>query len=181
MAPAACSTSTLHNQHWYKKIDGVWKFAGLAPIIRWGEFDFDSVFASGRDTFGDQKKVEEQVAVAAGVSAEVSASIESATDTAKHDELGINDKSSASQQTLDYPNEKLIQTEESLNGNHPVTQEAGQTNQDTLSGGDEGPVTTVTPQANVNHVDLINIARGDGKYMEVQVEQVPLEDGSCMA
>lgn len=59
------------NQHWYKKIDNVWKFAGLAPIIRWGEFDFDSVFASGRDTFGDSNKVEEQVAVAAGVSAEV--------------------------------------------------------------------------------------------------------------
>ena len=59
------------NQHWYKKIDGVWKFAGLAPIIRWGEFDFESVFASGRETFGEQKKVEEQVAIAAGVSADV--------------------------------------------------------------------------------------------------------------
>ena len=59
------------NQHWYKKIDGVWKFAGLAPIIRWGEFDFESVFASGRETFGEQEKVEEQVAVAAGVLAEV--------------------------------------------------------------------------------------------------------------
>lgn len=23
------------NQHWYKKIDGEWKFAGLNPDIRW--------------------------------------------------------------------------------------------------------------------------------------------------
>ena len=59
------------NQHWYRKIDGVWKFAGLAPIIRWGEFDFDSVFASGRETFGDKKKDDEQIAVAAGISADI--------------------------------------------------------------------------------------------------------------
>ena len=62
------------NQHWYKKIDGVWKFAGLAPIIRWGEFDFDGVFASGRETFGEQEQTEEQVAIAAGVSAEADSS-----------------------------------------------------------------------------------------------------------
>ena len=62
------------NQHWYKKIDGVWKFAGLAPIIRWGEFDFEGVFASGRDTFGEQEQIEEQVAIAAGVSAEADGS-----------------------------------------------------------------------------------------------------------
>lgn len=62
------------NQHWYKKIDGVWKFAGLAPIIRWGEFDFESVFVSGREAFGEQQKIEEQMAVAAGVSAEIGAS-----------------------------------------------------------------------------------------------------------
>lgn len=24
------------NKHWYRKIDGVWKFAGLAPMIRCG-------------------------------------------------------------------------------------------------------------------------------------------------
>ena len=59
------------NQHWYRKIDDVWKFAGLAPIIRWGEYDFDSMFASGREAFGDKEKVEEQVAVAAGLSVEV--------------------------------------------------------------------------------------------------------------
>ena len=43
------------NQHWYRKIDGFWKFAGLAPEIRWGEFDFEKMFASGRETFGDQE------------------------------------------------------------------------------------------------------------------------------
>lgn len=37
------------NQHWYKKVNGVWKFAGLNPDIRWGEFDFDKVFEAGRE------------------------------------------------------------------------------------------------------------------------------------
>ena len=40
------------NTHWYKRVDGVWKFAGLAPEIRWFEYDFDNVFADGRDEFG---------------------------------------------------------------------------------------------------------------------------------
>ncbi|KAI0166153.1 Scytalone dehydratase [Xylariaceae sp. FL1272] len=40
------------NTHWYKKVDGVWKFAGLAPEIRWGEYDFDRVFEGGRDEYG---------------------------------------------------------------------------------------------------------------------------------
>ncbi len=43
------------NQHWYRKVDGVWKFAGLCPIIRWCEYDFDKVFAGGRDAFGDEE------------------------------------------------------------------------------------------------------------------------------
>ncbi|KAK4695459.1 scytalone dehydratase, partial [Lecanoromycetidae sp. Uapishka_2] len=59
------------NQHWYRKIDGTWKFAGLAPIIRWGEFDFDKVFASGRETFGDQEKALDEVAVVAGVKGDI--------------------------------------------------------------------------------------------------------------
>lgn len=42
------------NQHWYKKVDGEWKFAGLAPTIRWGEYNFDQVFATGSDKFGDE-------------------------------------------------------------------------------------------------------------------------------
>ena len=52
------------NQHWYKKVDGKWKFAGLAVEIKWGEFDLDKVFASGRDTFGESEK-EKMVAEAA--------------------------------------------------------------------------------------------------------------------
>ncbi|KAI6349463.1 succinate dehydrogenase flavoprotein subunit [Pyricularia grisea] len=41
------------NLHWYKKVDGVWKFAGLKPDIRWGEFDFDRIFEHGRDVYGE--------------------------------------------------------------------------------------------------------------------------------
>lgn len=32
------------NQHFYKKIDGEWKFAGLKPEVRWFEYDFDKMF-----------------------------------------------------------------------------------------------------------------------------------------
>ena len=55
------------NQHWYKKVDGVWKFAGLAVEIKWGEFDFDKVFASGREqeTLGESEKKEKMVDEAA--------------------------------------------------------------------------------------------------------------------
>ncbi len=45
------------NKHWYRKIDGVWKFAGLAPIIRWAEYDFDKVFANGRDVFAEKQEL----------------------------------------------------------------------------------------------------------------------------
>ena len=50
------------NTHWYKKVDGVWKFAGLSPDIRWFEYDFDKVFAEGREELGDEegKKAEEE-------------------------------------------------------------------------------------------------------------------------
>jgi scytalone dehydratase len=47
------------NQHWYKKVDGEWKFAGLNPEIRWSEFDFDKVFEEGRQELGE--KGEEKV------------------------------------------------------------------------------------------------------------------------
>ncbi len=43
-----------HNTHYYQKVGGVWKFAGLNPNIRWCEYDFDKVFASGRDDFGEE-------------------------------------------------------------------------------------------------------------------------------
>ena len=29
---------------WYRKVDGVWKFAGIEPDIRWGEYDHDKIF-----------------------------------------------------------------------------------------------------------------------------------------
>ncbi|KAL9623935.1 MAG: hypothetical protein Q9160_001927 [Pyrenula sp. 1 TL-2023] len=48
------------NQHWYKKVDGVWKFAGLRPDIRWAEHDFDSIFASGRDEHGENQQESEK-------------------------------------------------------------------------------------------------------------------------
>jgi scytalone dehydratase len=38
---------------WYRKVSGVWKFAGLCPNIRWCEYDYDKVFAEGRDHFGE--------------------------------------------------------------------------------------------------------------------------------
>ncbi len=43
------------NKHWYRKINGVWKFAGLSPDIRWCEYDFDRVFATGREAYGEAK------------------------------------------------------------------------------------------------------------------------------
>lgn len=57
------------NQHWYRKVDGKWKFAGLAVEIKWGEFDLDKVFASGRDTFGEseKEKMMEEAAVMTGI------------------------------------------------------------------------------------------------------------------
>lgn len=53
-----------YNTHWYKKVDGVWKFAGLDPDIRWFEYDFDKVFAAGResDAIGEAKSAEAQQA-----------------------------------------------------------------------------------------------------------------------
>ena len=60
------------NQHWYKKVDGKWKFAGLAVDIRWGEYDFDKVFASGREqeALGESEKKEklmDEAAVLTGI------------------------------------------------------------------------------------------------------------------
>ena len=58
------------NKHWYKKIDGVWKFAGLAPEIRWFEYDFDKVFQSGRDNFSEKEQLDE-VKAASGIPSEI--------------------------------------------------------------------------------------------------------------
>ncbi|BCR85362.1 scytalone dehydratase arp1 [Aspergillus chevalieri] len=32
------------NEHYYRKVDGVWKFAGLKPTVRFNEDRFDDVF-----------------------------------------------------------------------------------------------------------------------------------------
>lgn len=29
---------------WYRKMDNTWKFAGIEPDIRWGEYDYDKIF-----------------------------------------------------------------------------------------------------------------------------------------
>ncbi|KAI1328249.1 putative scytalone dehydratase [Xylariaceae sp. FL0255] len=29
---------------WYRRVDGVWKFAGIEPNIRWSEYDHDKIF-----------------------------------------------------------------------------------------------------------------------------------------
>ncbi|CAI6332006.1 unnamed protein product [Periconia digitata] len=33
----------------YRKLEGVWKFAGLEPDIRWSEYDHDKIFEHGRE------------------------------------------------------------------------------------------------------------------------------------
>ncbi len=71
------------NQHWYCKIDGLWKFAGLAPEIRWGEFDFEKMFASGRETFGDQEKAVQGMTNISAASGDVSGMTLPADPTAK--------------------------------------------------------------------------------------------------
>lgn len=58
------------NQHWYRKVDGTWKFAGLAVEIKWGEFDFDKVFVSGHETYSDEGKALEETQIATGVMAD---------------------------------------------------------------------------------------------------------------
>ena len=32
------------NEHFYKKVNGVWKFAGLRPTVRFNEYDFEKIF-----------------------------------------------------------------------------------------------------------------------------------------
>ncbi|MCJ1463673.1 hypothetical protein MMC07_002281 [Pseudocyphellaria aurata] len=34
-------------KHWYRKIDGQWKLAGLRPTVRWNEFEFEKIFKGG--------------------------------------------------------------------------------------------------------------------------------------
>lgn len=46
----------------------MWKFAGLDPQIRWFEYDFDKVFATGRDQFGTDEAAETEKPAAASSS-----------------------------------------------------------------------------------------------------------------
>ncbi|GIJ81552.1 dehydratase AgnL8 [Aspergillus pseudoviridinutans] len=39
---------------WYRRVDGEWKFAGVCPQIRWTEYDYDQVFAEGKEHFGEK-------------------------------------------------------------------------------------------------------------------------------
>ena len=32
------------NEHFYKRINGTWKFAGLRPTVSWNEYDFEHTF-----------------------------------------------------------------------------------------------------------------------------------------
>jgi scytalone dehydratase len=50
------------NTHYYRKVEGVWKFAGLNPDIRWGEYEFDKIFEAGRESesIGEEKKLAAQ-------------------------------------------------------------------------------------------------------------------------
>ena len=36
---------------WYRKVDGVWKFAGIEPDIRWSKYDHDKIFQEGEEKF----------------------------------------------------------------------------------------------------------------------------------
>lgn len=56
-----------YNTHWYKRVNGVWKFAGLNPDIRWTEYDFDRIFESGRDELGEKKEAEKIAKQAIGI------------------------------------------------------------------------------------------------------------------
>ena len=45
------------NEHFYEKVDGVWKFAGLKPKVRWNEHQFEKVFKGSFVDEGAKKAV----------------------------------------------------------------------------------------------------------------------------
>ncbi len=58
------------NEHFYKKIDDVWKFAGLRPTVRFNEYDFERIFKGIRfEDFAaaDPSKMEDAIANGTGV------------------------------------------------------------------------------------------------------------------
>lgn len=40
---------------WYRKLDGVWKFAGVKPDIRWSEYDHHKIFEECEEEFADRR------------------------------------------------------------------------------------------------------------------------------
>ncbi|KAL8832420.1 MAG: hypothetical protein Q9191_000292 [Dirinaria sp. TL-2023a] len=162
------------NQHWYKKIDNVWKFAGLAPIIRWGEFDFDSVFASGRDTFGESDKVEEQIAVAAGVSPEIG--LENASQDLEGRTAVAQSARSMSGDVPAMPPPSVESTIQEVSDRSDQTQ-----TKVALMGPEDGMGSLSVEQPHAEQVQLIQLAKEDTKLPEMRVERVSSDDGSITA
>lgn len=169
------------NQHWYKKIDGVWKFAGLAPIIRWGEFDFESVFASGRETFGEKENVEEQLAVAAGVSASIteanaegfSESISSKAPNTPVSTQPSTDASGDRMQTLETTSSVDTPPDsEDLTLSAKIAQSPQPKQNPPSSAFDHHQDSVAIDQ---DQVELMRMAKEDGKEFEMHVEQVPAD------
>ena len=42
---------------WYRRVGGVWKWAGIEPGIRWSEFDHEGIFEEGEGKFGEEEGV----------------------------------------------------------------------------------------------------------------------------
>ena len=42
---------------WYRRVDDVWKFAGVRPQIRWTEYNYEDVFSEGRTHFGEEENM----------------------------------------------------------------------------------------------------------------------------
>ena len=187
------------NQHWYKKIDGVWKFAGLAPIIRWGEYDFEGVFASGRETFGEQEKIEEQVAIAAGVSADVGDSqsaekppIESENVPAIQDKFEV---PAGEMQTELAPesregsnNVQIVSTDSDIGLVDPTIKENNDTDRlptsqisaehslaDPVKAAPDVAATSGDTHSEQEQAQLMQMAKEDGKLFEMQVEEIPVD------
>ncbi|KAE8384094.1 Scytalone dehydratase [Aspergillus alliaceus] len=38
---------------WYARVEGEWEFAGVCPKVNWTEYDYDKVFADGKEHFGE--------------------------------------------------------------------------------------------------------------------------------
>ena len=48
------------NIHYYTKVGGVWKFAGLKPTVRWNEHEFEKVF---KGSYAQTDEMEMQIPI----------------------------------------------------------------------------------------------------------------------